>query len=346
MVMVSDDIIKAMGFEENDPPLSIQCKFFCLKVYRIEGIHFDPTEGEYTDRLNEYSKFGIGSNVNDICIKLINDKYTEDLETWTRENGGHPPYLITLTTNNVDYTGHCKWSQRRDDQIHTYDCFLKAKLDLDESVEKYEVPYIPALVAMLTFSNNLARLVHVDTSKYGMTVDGETLLDRRISGSGRLSTSSKVSLEKSFSEIVDRLKTYLPPGERFARLMYSAIQETDDIKSFLFAWTSIEVCINKYFQSLDVTDFPERDIPDSYVDRINALFSDTSRGRKITTIAQKFAYLSVYHWQFLDIDNFDTFMNAKNKRDKFTHGDKIDPSALPTREILLLESKIIRHTPG
>jgi hypothetical protein len=324
----------------------MQCRFFCLKIYTIEGVYFDSTEGGYIGYLNEYSRFGIGSDINDICMKLANDKYSDDLEKWSREKNAQPPFLITTTTNNVDYIKDCKWSQRKNGQIYTHGCFSKAKHDLDEFVEKYEVPYIPVIVAMLTFSNNLAKLTHIDTSKYGITIDGETLFDSQTRVSGKISSKSRASLDKSFSDIVERLRTYVPPGERFSRLMYSSMQELDNTKSFLFAWTSIEVFINISFSSLSVIDFPEHDVPELYASRITKLFSDTSRGRKITTVAQKYAYLSIFQWKFLGIVDYDTFLKAKSMRDKFTHGDKIDPSILPTRDILVLVSKIIRNMSG
>ncbi|MGR9035645.1 MAG: hypothetical protein ACU83O_03530, partial [Gammaproteobacteria bacterium] len=205
------------------------------------------------------------------------------------------------------------------------------------------VPFTLAIAEILTSAENVIRLIHVDTCKFGETSEGERLIDMNISGSAELSTSTQASLKESFQEIVKKLNTYTSPRERVSRLMYDAMQEADKMKSFLFAWAALEIFVNTSFSNLIVTEFPDKEIPDAYRDRIAKLFSDPNRGRTISSLAQKYAYLSVFIWKFLNCDDYDEFIKAKKTRDNFFHGDKIIPSALPTRKIMHLLNKIIKN---
>ncbi|WP_411725703.1 hypothetical protein [Methyloglobulus sp.] len=340
--MLTDNGIKAMGYEENNPPFLIKCKFYCLKVYCIRGVNFASDDSVLIDQLSPYTTFGIGNNVNDICMKLANDIYCEDIEKWKVEKKADAPFLVTLTSKAIDYSNSCKWLQMLEGQIHTYNCFSMAQADLDVCIADYEMPFIPLIAAMLTSTQNLVKLTHVDTCKYAVTAEGNCLIDSQVSSWGSLSTSTKISLEKSFKSIVNKLPTYKSQGESVSRLLYEVMQEPDKIKSFLLAWAALEVFVTETFKSQGIKEFPEKGLPDAYRERVTKLFSDPKRGREITSVGQKYAYLSVFLWIFLNVDDYDEFMKAKKMRE-FYHGKKINSNALPTKQILLLVNKIIQN---
>ena len=347
MIGSDEAMVEAWGYEKQVPPIILQCKFFCLKVYSINGIYFNEQDGEHIGRLNEHCTFGIGNDLNNICMQIMNDIYCENQDEWIKEYKTSAPFLMTRTENDIDYTGSCTWYKVDNGTIHTHECFSEVENDILNLVNNYEIPYIPLIAAQLTSSDNLVKLIHLDTHELGLTSDGKFLKDRRVSrGIMEATIGKNVSLDESFNAIISKFNSYKVLGERVSRLMYESMQETDKIKAFIFAWTAIEVLIGKSYPGIPNYEFPTEGIPSEYSDGIKKLFSNPKRGRRITTVAHKYTYLSIFHWKFLTIYDYDTFRRIKEIRDDFTHGDRIDYLSFeqPKIDILILLNKIISNT--
>ncbi|NJL88832.1 MAG: hypothetical protein HC916_02770 [Coleofasciculaceae cyanobacterium SM2_1_6] len=320
---ITNEGLKAMGFEEKIPPIILKCKFFCLKIYSINGIHFGEQDVEYVGRLNKYCTFGIGNDLNNICMRMIKDKYCDNQDEWIEEKKTSAPFLVTCTEDNIEYTGSCTWYKVDKETILTYESFSDAKSKINKLVVDYEIPYTLLITSQLTSEENLVKITQLDTCMMGLTTDGKYLQDISMRFSGEITTSKKVSLSESFNLVVSKVESYTVPGKSVPRLMYDSMQETDKLKAFIFAWIAIEILINKSYKGIPTDDkFPTDGIPSEYSDRINKLFNDPMRDRKITTPLMKYAYLSIFHWKFLTIYDYDVLKRISKIRNDFMHGEK------------------------
>ncbi|WP_088891867.1 hypothetical protein [Leptolyngbya ohadii] len=340
----NDDALKAGGFLEQIPPLELQCQYFCTKVYSIKGIYFDENAPEKIGQLNDFCDFGIGNDINRIFLKMTNETHSKNLEIWMEEKNAHAPFLITHSKNKKDYKSGCRWYQVWKGQVITHECFCEARRDIANIVNDFEIPYIPLITAQLSSLGNLVRIIHLDTFVYGLMPNGKSIIDFKSIPSAEWSISTGISSADAFGKIASKISTYHPPGERVSKLMYASMQETDDLKVFLFAWMAIEVFINQCYKDCAIDDFPIENVPYNYKDRVNRLFKDRKREFK-PTVAQKYAYLSIFKWDFTDTSDYDVFMFAKKVRDNFAHGQKIDLNSLKqlAEAILLLLNKIIAN---
>lgn len=334
--------IKAMEFIPHDPPQELTIsKYYCLKVYSITGIYYDSQDDVATDDLNKYCKFGIGNDLNKICQKLTGDELDHDIEKWVNDKKGNAPYLITLTTTNLEYKVSCKWLKNDDNKVITYAALAVENQDLNSFVRDYEIAYIPLITSSLTQNNQLVKITHLETIRYGVLDNGKHLVDIRLEMYANPSIASRRSVNSSMNSIIEFRDKYTSPGESVSRLMYDSMQESD-IEAFIYSWTAMEMFVNKQFTLNAIETFPEN-IPSQYVSRNKKLFNDPQRGRKITTVAHKFAYLSTYIWKVIDLQDYDDFIFAKNLRDDFIHGKAIDLRSManPTIRLLYIINKII-----
>lgn len=334
-----------MGFVKQSPPVRLQCRFYALKVYSLVGITFDSEEGAAIGRLNECCMIGMGNDINDLSVKITGKAYCDDPNVWLGEKRVIPCFLMTLTSNNIDYSNSCKWIKDCEDEILTYDCFANSKSDLDKCVAKYEIPYIPLISAYLTRGDNLVRVNHLEAHYYGETSDRKLIRDSKVSAIGEVGLLDKISLKESFTGILDKFTDYKPPGERFSSLIYASMQEKDAIKSFIFAWTAVEILVNKYHkENCTVEEFPCEGLGEFEL-RISKLFQDPKRGRRITAITHKFAYSTIFCWTFLNTSDYDLFVGTKQMRDRFTHGVQVNTVKMPqvTQSVLALIGKIIKN---
>lgn len=131
--------------------------------------------------------------------------------------------------------------------------------------------------------------------------------------------------------------------ERVSQLLISSLETEDDIlRSFLFAWTALEILINKTFtvyenqfiQELSGGDYPKA--RSQYLDRIRTVMKDKYR------LTDKFALItSLLCPKDADRDIF-SFEEAKKTRDKLSHGQDFDEAGLPVYSIQYLVQKYLR----
>lgn len=327
--------IKAMGFTLHDPPQEITIsKYYCLKVYSITGIYYDNQDNVANDVLNDYCKFGIGNNLNKICRMLTGDDLDDDVERWANDKRGHAPYLMTLTTTNLEFKISCKWLKNDNDKVITYDSLAIESQNLNSFVQNYEIAYIPLITASLSENNQPIKITHLETINYGVLDNGKHLINIKLEMYANPSVAFRRSVDSSMNSIIQLRDKYISLGESVSRLIYDSMQESD-IEAFIYSWTAMEMFVNKQFTSNAVETFPEN-IPTEYISRIKKLFNDPQRGKKITTIAHKFSYLSIYVWADIDLQDYDDFIFAKNLRDDFIHGKAITSRSMENSTVRLL----------
>jgi hypothetical protein len=149
----------------------------------------------------------------------------------------------------------------------------------------------------------------------------------------------KESIELQFAELLGA-----PDLETAMRLYAdSLIQNEDYLRSFLAAWTAIEVFTNKVFPQYEKDGLPisKDELPAAmlaYLKRVREVMKDKY------TLANKFTLIS-YALELPDLDRaVAQFVEAIKQRDRLSHGEQIEERLLPISDVQrLLRELVLRH---
>lgn len=167
-------------------------------------------------------------------------------------------------------------------------------------------------------------------SVYSLTVTGG-VGDLRVSS---LFTEDHVAQVQDMLKRIEREKS----SARSLHLFSQALDKSnDDLRSFLFGWTALEIFINKnfeyYHQKFLAALGGESSSPlaKKYFDRVREIMSDKFR------LQDKFiVLLSVLATPDVAENMLTQFDNAKISRDRLLHGQDVDESKLPIAEVFEL----------
>jgi hypothetical protein len=132
--------------------------------------------------------------------------------------------------------------------------------------------------------------------------------------------------------------------ERVLRLQAQSLGKLlDNYRAFLAAWSALEILVAKlfpeYHQKLAADLRTLRPSPGlhSYLNRVADVMEDKY------SLADKFAVLCVYLDDLGAQDEVAKFRELKRIRDRLLHGEEVDETALPTREVQRLFDKYLRN---
>jgi hypothetical protein len=141
-------------------------------------------------------------------------------------------------------------------------------------------------------------------------------------------------------------QTLVPDQElkRVSRLLASSLQTAGDkLRSFLAAYTAMEIFINKtfkktyeeqFFRELNEGNYPEA--RRRYLERIRRVMKDKY------SLVDKFALISSQLCAENADEDVRQLREAKTYRDKLSHGEEIDEAGLPVRTVQELTRKYLR----
>jgi hypothetical protein len=184
--------------------------------------------------------------------------------------------------------------------------------------------------------------------------DGIYLLDEsgKVWYSFKLNVSGRVIISKRFDDTsLSHLLSYFDALAKtcdfedvYRLLVESCQKETDNFQSFLFAWTALEIFVNKTFKDYEQRFFNRylvREVPSSGQKFFDRLRNVMNNGKY--RLQDKFMVIAACLSDESEKD-LDEFVSTKKVRDKFLHAVRIDESNLPTeRTILLLRKYLRRH---
>ncbi len=136
--------------------------------------------------------------------------------------------------------------------------------------------------------------------------------------------------------------------DRVNHLLVSSLQsEADTMRSFLDAWTAMEILINKTFSSYEERFFHElneisySDARQHYLERIRNVMKDKYR------LVDKFALIASQLCPENADEDVRQLKQAKDNRDDLLHGQDIDEASLPVRTVQELARRYLRlHLAG
>lgn len=181
---------------------------------------------------------------------------------------------------------------------------------------------------------------------YLTTDDGKVVHSASFEG-GSLSAyvSSRLTAEQ-VARIAADIPLTLRAGvlERVMRLYAHSLSESvDNYRSFVAAWSALEILIGKLFpmyQRLLAAELRAVSAAPglhAYLDRIASVMADKYG------LADKFAVLSMYLDDERKDDEVRVFRELKNVRDRLSHGEELDESTLPTKDVQRLFDKYLRN---
>ena len=177
--------------------------FHSIHVYKVRGftlktVALEPVSGKVG---NLGYAMSVGTSVNAMCLKLVQDKYAESEEAWQAEHKCAPPYLMVhlgpTTTHELIIT-HAKDDGRT---ITTYSSFLSAKAELRE-IESNVLPHVlSGLACSFSLSEPPVHFLPIDHAVLGITPDNRTVHDFSL----HLSAEATVSSHLDPSDVEQRL---------------------------------------------------------------------------------------------------------------------------------------------
>ncbi|MCJ7676049.1 MAG: hypothetical protein MUO33_12985 [Sedimentisphaerales bacterium] len=182
--------------------------------------------------------------------------------------------------------------------------------------------------------------------------DGIYLLDEsgKVWYSFKLSSSAHLTVSRCFDDTslshllgyFDALAKTLDFEDVYRLLVQSCDKERDNFQSFLFAWTALEIFVNKTFKDYEHRFFNRyvvREVPSSGQQFFDRLRNVMKKGKY--RLQDKFMVISACLSDESEKD-LEEFVSTKKVRDKFLHGVRIDHSNLPTERTILLVRKYLR----
>ncbi len=344
MITLSKHTIEAMGYKEFPDTDVLEISFGIIKVYSLRGMVF---ENDCEDKKSEVITLfdrcavAIAQSVNEASKILTGDVFSDDEKKWLLEKKANPPFLLIYFKESIPRELKGGYRQKKGGFIYTYDAFPKGKKEIRE----WEEVSLPGIVTSLTVNlstlDRQVKLVPVERSIFGVTREGTTLFDLKVTGSG----SGYVSSPKSIGQInmsLSNSKGLLPILTKdVCRNFYAGLNESDRTKKFLGYFQFLERYTHSTYKTLSynnnvkgIFNVPQR-INEPASKFFKNIFSDSK------SLAQRFHWCAIIAWGNIEEIDVDSFLEAKKVRDRLSHGEHVEEQDLPVEKVKGLALKIL-----
>lgn len=337
--------IEAMGFTEYPEDDSLEIEFAILKAFSLRGTYFQKdceTKSSESLSFGDNCKVVVSQSINEASKLLTGDVVIDEPEEeWLSKKKATPPFVLIYFKESSSRTLNGGWRQEKDGYIYTYDAFPEGKLEL----RKWENESLPSIITSLTvhFStlDRQATLVPVERSIFGITKGGQTLFDRKLSGSIEGSASSSKNVKEINSSLQNSKTLYAKLTKETTRHVFAALDESDKLKQFLNYFLFLERYTHSQYKELSFDEdvistfnVPER-LKDSGISFFKSQFDSAKN------LSQRFHWCAMLAWSQIDDSDLACFLELKKIRDKVAHGEEIDESTLPVDKIKTLALKLL-----
>jgi hypothetical protein len=326
-IQLSEYVLERMGFKSLSPSRPLAAVFHSLHVYEVRGftveaLSLEPISGTVAGVAYTIS---VGSSVNAVCLKIVEDDYTNSESEWQVAHKCTPPYLVVHlgpTTTHESIVSHAKEEERT---ITTYDRFPAVRTELKVLEDKVLPPLLSALASSFSTNDPAVRFLPTDRAVFGVTPDGRTVHDFRLTSSASLSISSKlepIQIEGRLASAVNIASAMNPKVARFFQL---ALDENDQLKKFLYFFLAIEVETHATFNKIDhAANLSTLITAPGRVSASTQDFFDGQRQRWIN-LRDRFLWCVLCVWTHLSDADVDEFRCLKSVRDDIAHGSIATP---------------------
>ncbi len=341
---LSNSIFKSMGFKEYPENDVIEVHFGILKIYSLRGMNFeDECEEKKSEvmSLSDQCTVVIAQSINEATKLLTEDIFTDDEEKWLSEKRVKPPFLLIYFRESLPREIRGGYRQEKDGHILTYDAFPEGKKEIKDW-ENDDVPgIVTSLIVNLSTLERQVELIPIERSIFGITKEGSTLFDCKFTMSASVYTSSSKSIEE-INASLEKSKGLLPVLTKdVCRNFYAALNEPDRMKQFLEYFQFIERYTHSTFKSLNYNNDANKifNVPERINKAISKFFEELFTNSK--SLAQRFNWCAIISWEDIEESDIDCFFEAKQIRDKLSHGEYVEESELPVEKVKNLCLKLL-----
>jgi len=339
-------------------------------IYRIDGIHLGEREVEAEVISNSEVAFRAllltdpdaycfeGDRYSVVANLMLNallgqpglqgpeerlaDELQEIRETRKRKFGAGP-FLVLVREGNVE-----DFSPRHEKEMEDFVvCFEGTP---KEPLRQASEPHVFASLTALAVSiDSVSGLHMVSDTVIFFRKDGKPIYSFTPSATANASVSRAIS-EEVLESVGGWYRIIFDDQQlgRVNRLLVSSLQtEGDCLRAFLSAWTASEILINKTFSSYEERFFQELNEGDhprarrQYLQRIRSVMKDKHR------LTDKFALIASVLCPEEADEDVEQFTQAKEIRDKLSHGQDVHEASLPVQPLQELARKYLRfHLSG
>ncbi len=340
-ISVSGDVLEAMGLRPLPPGHSLAAVFHSLHVYEVRGFtleapSLEPISGTVAGFAYTLS---VGSSVNAVCRRIVQDDYAESEEEWQKEHKCTPPYLIVHFGPTTTHESMGPRAKEEGRTITTYDSFPAARTELKEIGDKVVPSLLSALACSFSSHDHPVRFLPTDRAIFGITPDARTVHDIRFLGSASAYVSSQLELsqiEKGLAAGVNIAGAMNPKVARFFQL---ALDEVDPLKRFLYFFLAIEIETHAVFAKIDHATLSVLIAAPDRVAVSTQAFFDVQRQRW-TNLRDRFVWCVVCVWTHLCDADIEEFGRLKKVRDDIAHGSIATPPHSAVAEAEKLAAKL------
>ena len=283
-------------------------------------------------------------SVNEGCIALLKDTFTDNEDEWKTETKCQGPFLLVQIGPSAEHTcGSGRLKTEADGGITTYDCFPTVRAEFAQ----LEARALPAILSALTCALNedlrYVALRKVARAAAGRTNTGAVVHDIRMELRAEMYTAYNLPLEglvQKLEAATDLAPTLNPKAARFFAL---GLGEDDQLKKFLYFFLALEVETHAAFGRIDheaslrtllSTNIPQRES----TSRLLQMQADQLRN-----LYDRFVWCAACTWKNLPEADVVQFKALKRARDDIAHGSTSEPPAGFAQSAELLARKILGY---
>lgn len=340
--MMTDFGIEGMGFRRMHAGEKLTASFHTLHVFAIEGLTTDSVTPITKEGKVAGVSFtaGIGNSLNALSTAIVAGEFTDDEAKFAEDHKCAPPFLMVHIgpTSAAECVGG--WIKEEATGITTYDQFGKQKSILLES----DSAVIPALVASLSSRfgshSSSVKFRSVRRAVYGITTEGRTLHDIRISMSAELSVSNRIDGADLVSNLDASLQLAAKIERKVARFYHLALEERDSLKRFLYFFLAIEIETHQAYKRLEPKSFSQTlvSIPVRLSKSLPGFLEEHVARSK--TLGDRFVWCSICLWSEISDADIAEFRRLKKVRDAIAHGEIASPPLEAVRSVEALAAKL------
>lgn len=336
--------IEQMGYAEYQQSDTLEIHFGLILAYSLRGIVFDKDcqlKQSNVVNFGENCKAVISESVNEAAKLLINDTFTDDEEKWISEKKVTSPFLLIHFKESAAKLLKGGYRQEKDGYILTYDAFPEGKIE----IRNWEKEILPSVITSLTVNlstlDRQVELIPIERSIFGLTNDGKTVFDMKFSGSANAYVSKSKKPEEIDSLLDKSQKLFSTITKDMCSHFYTALNETDRLKKYLGYFFFIERLTHSTYKTLSFSDnaIGAFNIPTRLDSSMKVFFENVFTDSK--NLSQRFHWCAMFAWDSIDEIDVASFLELKKVRDKLSHGEHIEESALPVEKAKTLAMKLL-----
>ena len=267
----------------------------------------------------------VGSSVNAVCRRLVQDDYADSEEEWQKAHKCTPPYLIVHLGPTTKHESTGSRAKEEGRTITTYDSFPAARADLKAVGDKVLPPLLSALACSFSFNDHPVRILPADRTVFGITPDNRIVLDLRLLVSASAYVSSKLEPTQIEGRLAAGVSIASAMNSKVARFFQLALDEDEPLKKFLYFFLAIEIETHATFAKIDHA--ANLSVLIVAPDRVAASTQDFFDGQRQrwTNLRDRFVWCVLFVWTHLCDADVEEFRRIKKIRDGIAHGSIATP---------------------